>query len=116
MENSQLHPETPPMTVAKFKTVDLPMVGGGHEMMWIGDGGARDIDVQILHESAARQHDFDGVTVISGDEIDGVTREGIKALLASAGHSGDVEFIDRSGSKDGMHEVRIIKKEIVSTN
>ena len=63
----------------------------------------------------------DGVTVISGSEIDADTRARIEEVLKDAGADGDVMFIDGSELKDDMQahetrEVRIIKKEINETN
>jgi phosphoribosylcarboxyaminoimidazole (NCAIR) mutase len=63
----------------------------------------------------------DGVTVISGSEIDADTRARIEEVLKDAGADGDVMFIDGSEMKDDMQahekrEVRIIKKEINETN
>jgi hypothetical protein len=63
----------------------------------------------------------DGVTIISGNEIDAGTRARIEEVLKDAGADGDVMFIDGSELKDDMQahekrEVRIIKKEISETN
>jgi hypothetical protein len=33
-------------------------------------------------------------------------------IAIAEGHSGDVEFIDPSGSPHGLHEVRVIKTEV----
>lgn len=63
----------------------------------------------------------DGVTIISGDEIDDATRAELEKILQDAGKEGDVVFIDGSelhGDEQahGVREVHIIKKEIDATN
>lgn len=68
-----------------------------------------------------KSHSADGVTIISGDEIDDETRAKIEAVLKEAGKDGDVMFIDGSELSGeelahGVREVRIIKKEIDVTN
>lgn len=68
-----------------------------------------------------KTHNADGVTIISGDEIDDETRAKIESALKEAGKDGDITFIDGSelsGEEQahGRREVRIIKKEIDVTN
>jgi hypothetical protein len=102
------------------KTIEMPLFDGGHEVMWLGDGDGVDVDVQIIGSMADANFYstdvFDGVTILSSKPIDDVTREGIKSILTSSGHSGDVNFIDKESGPHGAHEVRIIKKEVVSEN
>jgi hypothetical protein len=101
------------------KTIEMPMLAGGHDAVWIsdGDGGDVDVDVQVMGGAGFfSAEEFDGVTILSSKPIDDVTREGIKSLLGSSGHSGEVNFIDTDGGPHGGHEVRIIKKEVVSEN
>lgn len=62
-----------------------------------------------------------GVTIISGDEIDDDTRAKLEKVLKEAGKDGEILFLDGSelsGDEQahGKHEVRIIKKEIDVTN
>jgi len=62
-----------------------------------------------------------GVTIISGDEIDGATRAKIEAALKEAGKDGEVQFIDGSelsgeAQAHGERELRIIRKELDVTN
>ena len=98
------------------KTIEMPLFGSEHGAMWTGDGG-ENVQIHMMGDAEFISADsFDGVHIISGEPIDDVTQEGIKALLISAGHSGDVKFIDTSDGPHGMHEVRIIKKEVVSEN
>lgn len=68
-----------------------------------------------------RTDNKDGVTVISGNEIDADTRAKIEEVLKEAGENSDVMFIDGSELHDDMQahenrEVRIIKKETNVTN
>ncbi len=63
----------------------------------------------------------DGVTIISGDEIDDDTRARLEQVLKEAGKDGEILFLDGSelsGDEQahGKHEVRIIKKKIDVTN
>ena len=98
------------------KTIEMPLFGSEHGAMWVGDGG-EDVQIHVMGDAEFVSADsFDGVHIISSDPIDEITQEGIKSLLTSAGHSGDVKFIDTSDGPHGMHEIRIIKKEVVSEN
>ena len=99
------------------KTIEMPLFGSEHGAMWVGDGEGADVEMHVMGGSQfASAVDFDGVHILSSQPIDDVTQEGIKALLTSAGHDGDVKFIDTSDGPHGIHEVRIIKKEVVSEN
>lgn len=99
------------------KTIEMPMLAGGHDAVWISDGGDMDVDITMMGGAGfISAEEFDGVTVLSSKPIDDVTREGIKSLLGSSGHSGEVNFIDTDGGLHGEHEVRIIRKEVVSEN
>jgi len=93
------------------KTIKLPLFGAEHGAMWINDDIGENVEVHVMRgEKFVSGDSLDGVTILSGQPIDNETREGIRSLLISSGHSGEVEFIDPSGSPDGPHEVRIIKK------
>jgi ribosome-interacting GTPase 1 len=68
-----------------------------------------------------KTNDSNGVTIISGDEIDGDTRAKLEKVLKEAGKDGEILFLDDSelsGDEQahGKHEVRIIKKKIDVTN
>lgn len=89
--------------------------------------GEHDIDVEIdgreIHKEVRviRTDSSDGVTIISGNEIDAEARAKIEEILKNAGENGDVMIIDGSELHDDMQahenrEVRIIKKEINVTN
>ncbi|MDH3304905.1 MAG: hypothetical protein OEM50_02340 [Gammaproteobacteria bacterium] len=107
---------------------DMPMVDGTH--------GEHEIEMHVDHNDSnvkesrdikkvkiIKTDNADGVTIISGREIDATTRERIQDALKSSGLAGDVQFIDGSefdadsdAEVHGRHEVRIIKKEIDVTN
>ena len=88
--------------------------------MWIGEGDGVDVDVRVMGSMGSTNFtsadEFDGITILSSKPIDGVTREGIKSLLGSSGHSGEVNFVDAESGPHGAHEIRVIKKEVVSEN
>lgn len=105
-------------------TVDLPdltgdhAMHGEHEVKVLADGG----DVNVTKEIRMIKSDStDGVTIISGGEIDAATRERIADVLEDAGHGSEIVYID-GAFHDGEHqasgkrEVRIVKKEVDVTN
>ena len=99
------------------KTIEMPLFGAEHGSVWIDDGDGKNVEVHVMRDAEFESSgNFDGVTILSSEPIDEVTREGIKSLLTSSGHSGDVNFIDTSNGPHGMHEIRVIKKEVVSEN
>jgi len=90
-----------------------------------GMHGEHDMDNIVVEKHknvrVIKTNNKDGVTVISGNEIDADTRAKIEEVLKDAGENGDVMFIDGSELHDGMQahegrEVRIIKKETNVTN
>ena len=111
-----------------IKVDGMPDVDGMH--------GEHEIEIHVDHADSNvtktgdikrveifKTGDAQGVTVISGQEIDAATRERIQEVLKSAGQDGDVLFIDGSkfdgeggAEMHGRHEVRIIKKEVDVTN
>lgn len=112
------------------KTVDLPDLHGtglhgAHEVKMRVAG--TDTDAVVVTDARKvkiikSEHD-DGVTMISGSEIDAATRERIREALQAGGHDGDVLFVDGSefdADNDhqvhGRHGVRIIKQEVDVTN
>jgi len=75
-------------------------------------------DVKVI-----RSDNADGVTVISGSEIDPATRERITDALEASGQDGEIRYIDGSefdvdadSQAHGRREVRIISKEVDVTN
>ena len=99
------------------KTIEMPMMVEEDGAMWMGDEDGENVKFHVLRDAAFISEDeLNGVTILSSQPIDDVTREGIKSLLTSSGHSGDVNFIDTSDESGGPHKVRFIKKEVVSEN
>jgi len=97
------------------KKIDLPMLEDAHGMAFAT--GDANVDVQVVHDAGyAMAGDMTGVTIISGEPIDDATRESIRSALISSGHSGEVNFIDRSGDGEGPHAVRIIRKDVKVTH
>jgi hypothetical protein len=87
--------------------------------------GTRDMDDVIVEKHkqvrVIKSHDTNGVTIITGDEIDADTRAALEKVLRDAGKDGDIVFIDGSelGGGEQVHgnrEVRVIRKEIDVTN
>ena len=87
--------------------------------------GTRDMDDVIVEKHkqvrVIKSHDTNGVTIITGDEIDADTRAALEKVLRDAGKSGDIVFIDGSelGGGEQAHgnrEVRVIRKEVDVTN
>jgi len=109
------------------ETIEIDHMPGGmhgeHAINIEIDGDASGDVIVKKHKSVRmiKTDSSDGVTVISGNEIDADTRARIEEVLKDAGADGDVMFIDGSELKDDMQaheirEVRIIKKEINETN
>jgi hypothetical protein len=103
--------------------VEIADMHGKHDLTMIHKSH-HDEDIVIEKHKQVRMiktSDSNGVTIISGDEIDEATRAALEKVLKDAGKDGDVMFIDGSelqGSEQahGKREVRIIKKEIDATN
>ena len=106
------------------KTIELPglagdhAVHGEHAVKVLADGSDVDVvkEIRMIKSGSA-----DGVTIVSGSEIDAATRERIAEVLKDAGHSGEIVYIDGAfhdgeHQASGKHEVRIIKKEVDETN
>ena len=96
---------------------------GEHEIEIMHDGHETEDVIVKKHKKVhmIKTHSADGVTIISGDEIDDATRAKIEAALKEAGNDGDVVFIDGSemSGEEQAHErreVRIIRKEIDVTD
>ena len=111
--------------IIDLKDLHEPGVHGEHEVEMHVDDGDHDVSVvkDVRKVKMIKTDNSDGVTVISGKEIDEATRERIREALRSAGQNDEVLFIDgREFDADieaqthGNHEVRVIRKEIDVTN
>lgn len=95
------------------KTIEMPLFGEKHGAIWAGDGEVGDIDVRVTRNMQFMSADAqEGVTIISGQPIDDVTRTSIQSLLTSSGHSGEVNFVDGNKQHDGLHKVMVFKAEV----
>ena len=88
-----------------------------------------DIDIDIVHvfETSTVDMTTEDVTIISDDAIDDATKDGIRSLLAAAGHDG-VVFLSGSNTfstdarsvlepSGAVHRrVKVISKEVSETN
>lgn len=105
------------------ETIDIGGLHGDHEFAMLhGTHDGNDVKVEKHKQvRVIKSHDTNGVTIITGDEIDAETRAALEKVLRDAGKDGEVVFIDGSelGGGEQVHgkrEVRIIKKEIDVTN
>ena len=99
------------------ETVVVPDMGVHGEYLTLTDNSdvTADFDVEIVGDHyATPTFGNGGVTIISGDPLDAITRESIKAVLMSAGHDVDVTFIDRSSGGDGR-QIQMIRKRVEIT-
>ena len=87
---------------------------GPYEHMALMDGAdfSSDVNVEIIGDHQMMSGgDASGVTIISGEALDAITKESIRAVLQSAGRDDEVTFIDGSDGSGGK-QVRVIKKQI----
>ncbi len=85
------------------KTIEVPAIGEGHHgAMFIGAEHEEDVDIQVGPV---------GPVIITGQPVDAATQEQIRLLLQSAGHDGEVSFVDNAGTHDGPHKMKIIRKQ-----
>ena len=95
------------------KSIDIPEVDSSYAT-WVGD---ENIDVEV-HDTAAHSMAMidgsDDIIIISGTTLDDSTKDSIRAVLQSAGHSEEVKFID-GGEHDGERHVKVIKKRVART-
>ncbi len=110
------------------KTIELPLFDAAHGAMWMDHDMSSDVNVHVIGAGNAFAHKAsNGVTIISGKEVDEATREAIRSMLVSAGHVNGVEFIEMGHEFEelheieglheinGMHKTIVIKREIAST-
>lgn len=97
------------------ESVTMPLLNESHgNTVWVRKSadGTDDVDVHVvreMHGGPRRMHDgprrpMKGTRIISEQPIDAATQAEIEALLESAGHSGEVRFIDRS-----THDGKIVR-------
>ncbi|MDH3619967.1 MAG: hypothetical protein OER91_03690 [Gammaproteobacteria bacterium] len=104
--------------------IEIAGLHGDHELTMLHD--AHDVEDVIIEKHkqvrVIKSHDTNGVTIISGDEIDAETRAALEKVLKEGGKDGEVVFIDGSELTGGeqvhgaRREVRIIKEKKDATN
>jgi hypothetical protein len=97
------------------KTIEMPAIHGEHaasgtHVMGHADGIAPDHDVHMARTTTISAVGGGGTTIISGEPIDEATRDNIRSLLISAGHDGEIRFID-SEKAHGMHALKVIRSD-----
>ena len=105
------------------QTIVLPDMDHHGEYLTPTDGSnmTADFDLEIVGESQAMSafatptYGNGGVTIISGEPLDAITQESIKAVLLSAGRNDEVTFIDSSGAAAGG-QVKMIRKGVEVTH
>lgn len=100
------------------KKIEVPGIHDGHAGQVLpGVDRDRDIDVRVVKQIEVKSDaDPDDITIISGKELDDSTKEAIRSVLTSAGHAGEIMFLDRSElhgghttvhSSGGVRKIRI---------
>ena len=56
---------------------------------------------------------MDGVTIFSGKAIDDATQQAIRSMLQSAGHDGDIRFVDHESIAGQVHGITMIDRSEV---
>ena len=97
-------------------TVDVPIVRGGHEVDAVVHGNHTAVVDNEVRAGAEGEgiSPMQGTMVLTAEPVDAATRDAIRSLLESAGHGGDVVFIDREHAA-ASRGVRVIKKVAVDT-
>jgi hypothetical protein len=96
------------------KTIDMPLVASGHHGVVIADAEhGENVDVRVMkHGKVAAPVHMDGTMIMTGKPVDEATQQAIRSLLESAGHEGEVRFMDRERMHEGHQQVRIIEKRV----
>lgn len=111
--------------IPTFDVEDMHELGGihdEHEVKMLIGGSDKVVVTDIDEVRVLKSDSADGITIISGSEIDTATRERIEEALSASGRDGKVTYIDGSDLHDGEHQanrtskVRIIKKRVDVTN
>ncbi len=103
------------------KTIDMPLVVSGHHGVVIADAEhGENVDVRVMkyggvgtpsqYGNVATPVHMDGTMIMTGQPVDEATQQAIKSLLQSAGHEGEVRFIDRERMHEQHQQVRVVKE------
>ena len=102
----------------KIRMGDMATLHGEHDVLVnVGDDVHVEKAVKVVKIEKITADP--GVTVITGDSLDETTKQQIRDVLSSSGHTGEVTFVDANGSQgDGsqMERVHVITKEVDVTN
>jgi H2-forming N5,N10-methylenetetrahydromethanopterin dehydrogenase-like enzyme len=55
---------------------------------------------------------MNGTMIMTGKPVDEATQQAIRSLLESAGHDGEVRFMDRERIHESHQQVRIIEERV----
>ena len=98
--------------------IDPSMVHGEHDILVNVDEDVH-VDKAVSIVKVEKSGVQPGVTIISGENLDETTRQQIRDVLSSSGHTGEVTFIDATrsnGDHAQMERVHVITKEVDVTN
>ena len=96
------------------KTIRMPSFDSDGDFNIHVQGDAAS-DIHVVKHKIGGPGPMGGTVIISGKPIDAATQDAIRATLQSAGHDGEVTFIDRELQADGERHVKIIKKRVEVT-
>jgi hypothetical protein len=96
------------------KTIDMPLVADGHHGVVIADAEhGENVDVRVMkHGKVTAPVHKDGTMIMTGKPVDEATQQAIRSLLESAGHEGEVRFMDRERIHESHQQVQVIEKRI----
>ena len=109
------------------KVIELPSFDGPHTGRSMSVDADVDVDitrrVHIERRVDGDDRDRDAITIVSTSSIADATKDQIRSILSSSGHSGEIRFIDEQGFHDAAsavdgdgHRIKVISKETSATN
>ena len=96
------------------KTIDMPLIASGRHEVIIADAHhGENMDVRVMrHGKVATPVHMDCTMIMTGKPVDEATQQAIRSLLQSAGHDGDVRFMDRERIHESHQQVRVIEERV----
>ncbi len=96
------------------KTIDMPLIASGHHGVVVADAvHGENVDVRVMkHAKVATSVHMDGTMIMTGKPVDEATQQAIRSLLESAGHDGEVRFMDRERIHENHEQVRVIEERV----
>ncbi len=103
------------------KKIEIPGMHEDHAIRMADDVGEEtDIDVRVIKQIEIKGNaNQDDVTIISGKALDDSTKEAIRSVLISAGHAGEIMFLDGSelhGEHTSVHRSGGIREIRISSS